>query len=586
MARPVLFSLILLVLTAGTAAAHGGAYRGPLGEIPPGPVDPREPKPPVRPSPGPLPPQKAAGRFSQPPMSLDHWIFWWAYNKDALLPEPSGRTAVSEEAVRKRIEPALIRTVGNKEIHPDIRAGAVLALARVPGAARHLSLLLEIAAGDGQDRIVVESAILALGFLPDRRDEVRGPLLRFVGDRAAPMRQRCFAVVALGLLRDDSDRTFAALAARLDGSEPHPDVRISALYAIGLVGDRRRVGNLAEWFSAGAVGEAPLSALGRSWIHTALGKIGDPSGWNAISRGLRDDAPVVRRAAADGAGRVLPALPPAAQGPALRVLIAYWDGERDGLAQNLALVSIGRVAGTARATPAVRVRAREHIRAVFRAGDREEVRPYAALSLALAGDAALADDIRPVLAKLRGDKVALGAQALALGLLRDRKEPTISVLKSILVDRGQVRKLRGAAAVALGLLGGEEAQMAILGAIGERENRPLGIDLATAAGLLGDPAGVPHLLALIENRRVSQFTLGAAAVAIGRIGGEDALGKLLKILEPEAWNGVYPDLTRALVTIALGRLAAPDGRDPLDRLSDGFPWRASVSALDEILTIR
>ena len=96
MARRLLFTLILLVLAGGTATPHGGAYRGPTGEFPPGRWGKREP-------PVPPPPRPATGKPAPPPVSLDSWVFWWAYNKDALLPEPRRRAAVSEEAVRKRV---------------------------------------------------------------------------------------------------------------------------------------------------------------------------------------------------------------------------------------------------------------------------------------------------------------------------------------------------------------------------------------------------------------------------------------------------------------------------------------------------
>jgi HEAT repeat protein len=162
---------------------------------------------------------------------------------------------------------------------------------------------------------------------------------------------------------------------------------------------------------------------------------------------------------------------------------------------------------------------------------------------------------------------------------------TIHLLTMIQKDRGGDRMLRGAAVTSLGLLGGERAHGAILESLKKRENRDLRLPLAYAVGIRGDPSDVPHLLPLLDDWKASQFVIGSVALALGRIGGEEALPKLLEILEPEEVNGRYPDLARAMVTIALGRLASPDGRSPLDRLSDDFPYYASVPALDEILTI-
>jgi len=78
---------------------------------------------------------------------------------------------------------------------------------------------------------------------------------------------------------------------------------------------------------------------------------------------------------------------------------------------------------------------------------------------------------------------------------------------------------------------------------------------------------------------------GSVALAIGQIGDSRAIDAMVAILEPEKTNGTYPDLTRALVAVALGQLS--DRRDyrVLYRLSKDINYRASVPALDEILTI-
>jgi hypothetical protein len=59
----------------------------------------------------------------------------------------------------------------------------------------------------------------------------------------------------------------------------------------------------------------------------------------------------------------------------------------------------------------------------------------------------------------------------------------------------------------------------------------------------------------------------------------------VKILEPEAYDGVYPDLTRALVAVALGQIADRNEIRVLSRISKDVNYRASVPSLEEILTI-
>lgn len=127
--------LTVLALACSSAWAHGGAYRGPAGEVPPNlrkpqdpppPPDGGTPTPPPEEGPGgtPTPPDAGPGRGAPPPppgsnpngpgnvgggvpgggapsggtttqpgkkaagpkaLSYESWMFWWAYNKDVIL---------------------------------------------------------------------------------------------------------------------------------------------------------------------------------------------------------------------------------------------------------------------------------------------------------------------------------------------------------------------------------------------------------------------------------------------------------------------------------------------------------------------
>ncbi len=111
-----------LFVLAEDAYAHGGAFRGPNGGVPPGMREPSDPEPPPPPpsdpgDPGgpttpsepdptgpttPTTPDTGAPRDNSPPPSLgpttgpkkrptsgslsfDSWRFWWGYNNDAIL---------------------------------------------------------------------------------------------------------------------------------------------------------------------------------------------------------------------------------------------------------------------------------------------------------------------------------------------------------------------------------------------------------------------------------------------------------------------------------------------------------------------
>jgi HEAT repeat protein len=193
--------------------------------------------------------------------------------------------------------------------------------------------------------------------------------------------------------------------------------------------------------------------------------------------------------------------------------------------------------------------------------------------------------IRDDLAKLKGDKIAHGASAIALGMIGDSDKQTVALLTKYLKDRGMEKKLRGACAVSLGLIGDNAAKEAIIAALKEREDRELRVDTAVAAGLLSDPEAVKVLVDVVNDRKASQFVLGSVALALGQIGDSRAIEPLIRILEPDKTNGTYPDLTRALVAVALGQLANRRDIRVLYRLSKDINYRASVSALDEALTI-
>ena len=135
------------------------------------------------------------------------------------------------------------------------------------------------------------------------------------------------------------------------------------------------------------------------------------------------------------------------------------------------------------------------------------------------------------------------------------------------------------------MIGNNKAKSAIVSALKEREDRDLRVDTAVAAGLLADSSAVDELVSVLGDRKVSQFVLGSVALALGQIGDSRAIGPMIKILEPGKTNGTYPDLTRALVAVSLGQLADRREIRVLYRLSKDINYRASVSALDEALTI-
>jgi len=653
--------------TEKVASAHGGSYRGPAGEVPPGQRDPKDPQPPPEagtptgpqgpgtgtppPDPGtgsggdeggdpppdaPKPPPQnpngpvgpqipggtatGQGRRAQPrPMSFENWLFWWAYNKDEILnlkaavknmqkkvstksspffmgggENEAGTQAPTQRMINEQIVPALEAVVGNSEIHPDIRGGALIALSRCRET-DHLKAFFDLAKRDnGEDKVVQESAILALGIGQKKNAEVREYLLNIVNDLEYPFRGRCFAMLALGLLRDNDPAVYDSLMMRLDGSESHQDVPVCAILTIGLIGDNKVVPQLTEWLDTGRIGRMKLGDMERAWVISALGKIGDPEALKPVSDQLKRKGLYAQRSALIAMGQLLPQAEAKAQAEYAAKLARVIENESDITAKNFGVIALGRIGGTEGATEEVRDACLKVLKKVFKDGNKVTERPFASLALGLVGFGEdkpkemryeIAEMIRAELSELKGDKVALGAQAIALGMLGDRSTKTVDLLSSILKDRGQEKKLRGAAAMALGLIGAPAAKEAVMTALKEREDRDLRVDTAVAAGLLGDSGAITELVGVLSDPKASQFVLGSVALALGQIGDHQAIGPLLNILEPKKPNGAYPDLTRALVAVALGQIADQSDIRVLSNLSKDINYRASVPALDEILTI-
>jgi HEAT repeat protein len=674
MRKALLFLVAISLLwtfqaTENPASAHGGSYRGPAGEVPPGQRDPKDPQPPPEagtptgpqgPGTGTPPPEgpgtggddggspppdspkppaanpagpvgpagpggslTGQGKRAQPkPMSFENWLFWWAYNKDEILnikaavknmqkkvatssspfflgggENEAGTQAPTQRKINEEIVPALEAVVSNTEIHPDIRGGALIALSRCRDS-DHLETFFDLAKRDnGEDKLVQESAILALGIGQKKGPEVRDYLLGIVNDPEYPFRGRCFAMLALGLLQDNSPEVYEGLLARLDGRESHQDVPVCAILTIGLIGDNKMVPQLTQWLDSGKIGRMKLSDMERAWVIGALGKIGDPAALKPISDQLRKKGLYCQRSAMIAMGQLLPQAEPKDQVDFALKLARVIENESDITAKNFGVIALGRIGGSETADESVRDACLKVLKKAFKDGNKVTERPFAALALGLVGFESngvakpkemryeIAEMIRRELADLKGDKIALGAQAIALGMLGDSRSETVDLLCSILKDRGQEKKLRGSAAMSLGLIGAPAAKEAIMTALQEREDRDLRVDTAVAAGLLGDSAAITELVNVLSDPKASQFVLGSVALALGQIGDHNAISPLVQILEPEKANGAYPDLTRALVAVALGQIADQSDIRVLSRLSKDINYRASVPALDEILTI-
>ena len=165
-------SLLLCLLGTGLACdiahAHGGAYRGANGAVPPGLREPSDPMPP--------PPVRGRGslpfapdpRVPPPPtprfFGFEDWTFWYQNNRDVLeklkkgIYMPYSRfgrvedfsrdhkmfdvvTVPMRHQVRTEIVPAFLRLISAKAVHPDLRAAALIGLGKLAWLPLHVAVL-------------------------------------------------------------------------------------------------------------------------------------------------------------------------------------------------------------------------------------------------------------------------------------------------------------------------------------------------------------------------------------------------------------------------------------------------------------
>jgi HEAT repeat protein len=572
------------------------------------------------------------GRRGQgrPQITFDSWLFWWAYNGDAILdlrarlragrdrvrsfsnPVGIGRShgrsedgarSVTDVAIAQRVVPALEAAL-DPSLHFDIRAGAVLALAKV-GATQEKAVtrrigqeLLAILANESGDEHVTveESSALALGLLQCDDVEIVDALRDVMLDRRARTRTRAFAALALGLLglEPGHDRHDAVAKALRDvvGSEDetHVDVPACALLAMGLSGDRAYVTDLLAMVRDGTAGRGrKLPDILRAYAASALGRVleasqdpADEAAVETLQRALTRSGAHTPRSAVIALGQIAvhPRTPDDVRRRLVRVL-GYTVTKGEAMAANFACIALGRI-GASTDDPALRGGIAEMLDRESRKG-AFVTRPFAALGLGLLGRRpgdveVLGERLLKEFVQYRGDPRGRGAYAIALGMLGDRR--AVPALRSVLEDRSAYKRLRGFCAVALGMIHDRTANPAIRAALLEEPDPELRVDAAIAAGLAGESEVVDDLIGILRDPRSSLYVQGSVVLSLGRIGDERAVEPLIEILA----DGEAQDLKRALAACALGLLGDRQDHPVLARIGRDVNYRAQVDAVMEVLS--
>ncbi len=664
--QPAALALLLCVLVglvadATPAYAHGGQFgpppnpqfKGPPGGSggPPDHADPGFGGPIVTPgSSGGVTPRRASRRKTPiTPTYETSWQLWWHLHRDAFLPARArGRLAVItplpngvhasaptawEGARRAAVEtqalPFLLALLDPATRQPDdVRASACIALGKIGRDDAVANVLLKHLENPKAPEIVRESAALGLGFLrrtdPKLRlktrslDVIRARLLKvfdqYVGGvkSRVPVRTRAFAMFAIALL---GDQPFQADPLIKDGrllskllwerlGVPYPDrqLHIALLTALGR---QPRAGIPDGIHAALKQIVAGKKTHGHSWdllkrAHavTAVGRLGGSRGQAFLLRlNMSAREPLLVRMAAelaitDRASQ----LAAAERSAALRVLARTFLQEQELLSVGLANIALGRLVGADLAAGSLRSLTTDKADALLLQRTEQApwyMRGWAAIGLALAareGDPTneavgafrtkAAAAIQRLLVDAKTQASVRGAASVALGLLGMKR--CVPALLAVARRSGENAEMRAHAALALGQIGDTtrgvvEALSDLAAGSGPDQVRG---HAALALSLLGERSVSGRLIESLESD-ASTRRLSASARALGRLGDLGAVAPLIKL----AGRSDAKPLVRAMAIVSLGRLLESEPRPSLLRLTLGSCYPARSHALQEAFTI-
>jgi len=554
----------------------------------------------------------------------DSWETWWFYNKDSFLGIKSAVAAAnrthggypsdatepgagipSRDLVRKVVVPALHELIETERAN-DTTTGALMALARIgepndlEPQASVIPRMLRGLADPNQE--IAETSALALGIL--RSEAAIAPLTdllaaaqagrSLVKSREVPERTRAFAAFALGLAAHEARpaRTRQMVARALVDAlrDPNANTEVKVAAVLGLSLDRLDVEPVESTTAAWISRQTQIRFLMRVCADPKADRLVRAHATTALAR-LAADAPLPLRveaaevlvaalqpdskaesevvlSAVQGLGRLAGCGNDLVDRKARALLLRAIDAP-DPQARGFALISLAEIGsrggeeepGTAECRAAI---ANEATRG------RSTSRPWATLALGLLERLRADRGGRPVeasrlvlrewFASAHG-RNEVGAGAIALGLAREKRAE--SLLRSALArtneDTGQ-----GYVALALGMVGSQEAVVALRDVVRASRYRPLLLEQAAGAlALIGDKEVSLEIAGLLAEARglAAQASL---AGALGFIGDARSIAPLLGILARKE----VPTSARGLAAAAIGGVAE-------EWL---LPWRAPISA--------
>ncbi|HEX5138795.1 MAG TPA: HEAT repeat domain-containing protein [Planctomycetota bacterium] len=558
--------LLVLLLAAAPAFAHGGSFRGQGGGVPPGPGS--------HPTP------------SNPTNGGTHtWLTWWSYNqfqytqfrklqaeRRGPVTNLDGRSEKDPNAWRARVRteltPALIEALTDED--KEVRTAAAIALGKWRSVLAIPDLRRAYERDD--DKEVRESAILGLALVRD--PSLRPYLVTVASSQDTPERERGYALLGLGLLGDGESRAFLLsllspddkeARALLPGAAKEPRLsagkraqfRCAAVAALTLAGEA----DLTREFVRIALDER-LEEEVRAYAVTALGKTRATSALAMVMPLLRSECEALRRSAALALGRIASR----ADADVLDALAERVAGDRDRIVRHFATLSLGTIGGP---------RAFDLLKKHYDAGNKE-ARGFFLIAYGLCKEPG-AGPILAEVAKTDPDPMMAAAACLALGLLEDAGH--IPALRETF-DRAKSWTLMQTSMLSLALMNDVASADKIENVLVGRRNPEVRTAAAIAFALLRQWSALPVLMGILREEK-SIVTLTTISQVMGFLATEKAVEPLLALYRDKGLQRQ----ARAFALVAVGALGDPEDVPLLVRLAFDLNYTIPSDPVDEAITI-
>jgi len=555
----VALRLLLLLLAAAPAFAHGGRFRGQGGGVPPG-----------------LPAQPTAPDSSGG--ATHTWLTWWGYNQFRYMDfrrrqaerrgpvtNLDGRAEKDPNAwravVRARLTPTLVGALADDD--SEVRTAAAIAL----GKWRTVLAIPDLQRAYEKDdkRDVREAALLGLALV---RDPSLRPLFeRVASSQETKLRERGYALLGLGLLGDGESRAFLLALLSPDDKKSRaviPDIPKERLHFLSAA-----VAALTQVEGVDLSGEFLRIALDerldedvRAYAVSALGKTGAVACRNQVLKFLGDESDQLRRSAALALGRLATRM----DTDAIEALGKRAADDRDRIVRHFSTLSLGMIGG-----PKAFQLLKKHYDAA-----NKEARGFFLVAYGLSKEPGAAELLEKVM-KGDADPMMSAAAALALGLLEDgSRAPAIRET----FDNAKAWTLMQTCMLSLALLNDQASADRIQGVLEGRRQPEVRTAAAVAFALLRQWSALPVLIGILREER-SVVTLTSISQVMGFLSSEKAVAPLMELYADKNLQRQ----ARAFALVAIGALGDPEEVPLLVRLAFDLNYMLRSDPVDEAITI-